>query len=198
MYETEPRKVGSALAKDFGGNGHVMASENDVLSLGDSLFEERRRDRALVDIEERNVIVGGLMKKDDELHKVGICLLPEGLLATAKEIIEERSDVVRKSVGVEIVVKGVVAVLGIETDFDVILDALVTREDVFHLAAKIALYLQNQTADTFAFVGGFVSQNLLRKRKHAATRLTATDSAQDSDSREQTALGNREPIGFLG
>src|ERR1700730_7992808 len=198
MYETEPRKVGSALAKDFGGNGHVMASENDVLSLGDSLFEERRRDRALVDIEERNVIVGGLMKKDDELHKVGVGLLPERLLATAKEIIEERSDVVGERVGVEIVVKRVVAVLGIETDFDVILDAPVTREDVFHLAAKIAFHLQNQPADTSAFVGGFVSQYLLRKRKHAATRFAAANSAQDGDSGEQTAFGNREPIGFFG
>ena len=72
-----------------------------------------------------------------------------------------------------------------------------TREDVFHLAAKISFDLQNQTSDTFAFVGGFVSQDLLRKRKHAATRLTAANSAQDGDSREQTALGNREPIGSL-
>src|SRR5260221_9231066 len=175
-----------------------MAPENDVLGLGNSLFEERRRDRALVDIEEGNVVVGGLMKKDDELHKVGVGLRPEGLLATAKEIIEERGDVVCERVGVEIVVKRFVAVLEIETVFDVILDALVTREDVFPLAAKIAFSLKNQTADTFVFVDGFVSQNLLRKRKHAATRLTATNSAQDGDPRKQTALGNREPIGSLG
>src|ERR1700723_1347881 len=175
MHEAQPRKLGGALAKDLGSNRHLMAPENDVLGLGDSLFEQRWRDRALVDIEERNVVIGGLMKKDDELHKVGVGLLPEGLLATAKEIIEERGDVVRERVGVEIVVKRIVAVLGIETDFDVILDALVTREDVFHLAAKIALYLQYQTADTFAFVGGFVGQDLLRKRKHAATRLTTTN-----------------------
>jgi hypothetical protein len=29
------------------------------------------------------------MKKDDELHEVGVGLLPEGFLATAKEIVEE-------------------------------------------------------------------------------------------------------------
>src|SRR5580658_6064750 len=153
MHETEPREVGGALAKDFGLDGHVMASKNDVLGLGDSLFEKRRRDRALVDIEERNVVVGGLMKKDDELDEVGVGLLPEGLLATSKEIIEERGDVVGERVGVEIVVKRVVAVLGIKTDFDVILDALVTREDVLYLAAKISLYLKDQTADTLLFVG---------------------------------------------
>ncbi len=83
------------------------------------------------------------MKKDDELHEVGVGLLPEGLLATAKEIVEERGNVVRERVGVEIVVKRVVAVIGIETDFDVIVGALVTREDVFYLAAKIAFHLKN-------------------------------------------------------
>jgi len=84
-----PCEVGGALAKDFGRDGHVMASENDVLGLGDAVFKERRRDRALIDIEERDVVVGGLMKKDDELHEVGVGLLPEGFLATAKEIVEE-------------------------------------------------------------------------------------------------------------
>src|SRR5258708_15836636 len=175
-----------------------MEPENDVLGLREAVLEERRRDRALVDIEEGNVVVRGLMKKDDELHEVGVGLLPEGLLATAKEIVEERGNVVRERVGVEIVVKRVVAVLGIETDFDVIVGELVTREDVFYLAAKIAFHLQNQTADTFLFVRRFVSQNLLRKRKHAATRFTTANSAQDGDSREQTVLGDREPIGSLG
>src|SRR5271163_3108465 len=155
-----------------------MTSENDVLGLCDALFEKGRRNGALIHIEKRNVVVGGLMKEDDELHEVGVGLLPERLLATAKEIIEKGGDVVGERVGVEIVVKRVVAVLGIETDFDVILYALVAREDVFHLAAKIALYLQNQSADTLLFIGGFVSQNLLRKRKHAATRFAATNSAQ--------------------
>ena len=138
------------------------------------------------------------MQKDDELHEIGVGLLPERLLATAKEIIEKRSDVVRERVRVEIVVKRVVAVLGIETDFDVILDTLVAREYVFYLSAKVAFHLKDQSSDAPVFVGGFVGQNLFRKRKHAATRLTATNSAQDGDSREQTALGNREPIGSLG
>src|ERR1700723_3384319 len=175
MHEAQPRKLGGALAKDLGSNRHLMAPENDVLGLCNSLFKERRRDRALVDIEERNVVVGGLVKQDDELQEVGVGLLPERLLATAKEIIEKRGDVVGERVGVEIVVKRVVAVLGIETDFDVILDAPVTREDVFHLAAKIAFHLQNQSADTLLFIGGFVTRKLLRKRKHADTGLTAAN-----------------------
>jgi hypothetical protein len=47
------------------------------------------------------------MKEDDELHEVGVGLLPERLLTPAKEIIEERRDVVGEGVGIEIVVKRV-------------------------------------------------------------------------------------------
>ena len=94
-----------------------MVSKNDLLGLRNSFFEERWRDRALVDVEEGDVIVGDLVKKDDEFDEVGVRLLPEWFLATAKEIVQERGDVVREGVGVEIVVKRVVAVLGIEADF---------------------------------------------------------------------------------
>ncbi len=124
VHETEACEVGGAFAKNFGRDGHVMASENDVFGLRDPVFEERRRDRALVDIEEGDVVVGDLVKKDDELHEIGVRLLPEGLLAAAEKIVQKRGDVVGESVGVEIVVKRVVAVLGIETDFDVIFGAL--------------------------------------------------------------------------
>ena len=98
-----------------------MASENDLLGFVDSLFEERRRDRALVDVKEGHVVVGNLMKKDDEFDEVGVRLLPERLLASSEKIIQKRSNVVRKRVCVEIIVKRVVAVFGIEADFDVIL-----------------------------------------------------------------------------
>jgi len=91
-----------------------------------------------------------------------------------------------------------VAVLGIEADFDVILGPLVTREDVFYLATKIAFHLKDQPADAPLFVGGFVGQNLLGERKHAAGSFATPNSAQDGDSREQTALGDREPRGSLG
>jgi hypothetical protein len=64
--EAKPRKIGGPLAKDLRRDGHVVASENDLLGLVDPFFEERRRDSALVDIEEGDVVVGGLMKKDDE------------------------------------------------------------------------------------------------------------------------------------
>src|SRR5260221_13717352 len=138
------------------------------------------------------------MNKDDEFDEVGVRLLPEGLLSTSEKVVQERGDVVRQGVGVEVVVERVVAVLGIETDFDVILGPLVTLKDFFYLAAKIAFDFQNQPTDALLFVGGFVGQNLLRERKHAAGCFATANSAQDGDSGEQTALGNREPRGGLG
>src|SRR6202795_633372 len=198
VHEAKAREVCGALAIDLRRDGYVVASENDLLGLRDPFFEERRRDRALVDIEEGDVVVGDLMKEDDELDEVGVRLLPEGFLATAKEIVQKRSDVVREGIGVQVVVKRVVAVFGIEADFDVILGAPVTVEDVFCLAAKIAFHLKDQPADTLVFVGGFVGQNLLRERQHAAGSFATPNSAQDGDSREQTTLGNGEPRGSLG
>src|SRR6266702_1700825 len=92
----------------------------------------------------------------------------------------------------------VVAVLGIETDFNVILGPIVTRKDVFYFAAKIAFDFQNYPTDALLFVGGFIGQNLLRERKHAAGCFATANSAQDGNSGEQTTLGNREPKGSLG
>ena len=68
----------------------------------------------------------------------------------------------------------------------------------FILPAKVPLNLKNQTADALAFVGCIVGQNLLREGKHAAGSFATADGAQDSDSREQAALGNGEPKGSFG
>src|SRR5258706_6528811 len=138
------------------------------------------------------------MNKDDEFDEVGVRLLPEGLLSTSEKVVQERGDVVREGVGVEVVVEWVVAVLGIEADFDVILGPLVTLKDVSYFTAKISFDFQNQPTDALLFVGGFVGQNLLRERKHAAGCLATANGAQDGNSGEQTALRNREPRGSLG
>src|SRR5437879_8523683 len=98
MRKAETREVGGAFAIDLWCDGHVMASENDVLGLRDPFFEERRRDGALVDIEEGDIVVGGLMEEDDELDKVGVRLLPERLLATSEKVVQERGDVVSEGV----------------------------------------------------------------------------------------------------
>src|SRR5208283_424714 len=137
VCKTEAREIGGSLPKHLCGNGHIVVPKNDVLSLRNPFFKQGRRDGALVDIEECNVVVGGLMKKNDELDEIGVRLLPERLLAPAKEIVQERGDVIRQGVRVQVAVKRVVAILGIEPDFDVILSPTVAGENLFYLAAKV-------------------------------------------------------------
>src|SRR5438046_6104237 len=126
MHKAEACEVGGTLAVDRRGHGHVVLSENDVLRLRDPFFEKRWRDGALVDIEEGYVVVGGLMKKDDEFDEVGVRLLPEGLLSTSEKVVQERGDVVSEGVGVEVIVERAEALLAIETDFNLILGVVVT------------------------------------------------------------------------
>src|ERR1700733_10386321 len=120
MHETETCQVGCPLAINLRCDGHVMAPEKDLLGFCNPLFEKGWRDCALVDIEEGHIVVGHLMKKDDEFDKVGVRLLPEGFLPASEEIVQKRRDVIGKGVGVEIIVKRVIAVVRIEADFDVI------------------------------------------------------------------------------
>ena len=92
----------------------------------------------------------------------------------------------------------VIAVFGIETYFDVILGALMTRKDISYLFAKVAFDFQYEAADALCFVIRFEGQNLLRERKHAAGGLATSNRAKDGDSREQAAFRNREPRRSLG
>src|SRR5580658_3032722 len=98
MDKTEAREVGSAFPINLWGDGDIVASEKDLLGFGDPLFKEGWGDRALIDIEERDVVVGDLVEKDDELHEVGVSLLPERFLAAAEEIVQERGDIVGEGV----------------------------------------------------------------------------------------------------
>ena len=81
------------------------------------------------------------MQQDHELDQVRARLLPERLLAAAKEIGHQRGDAVGQRVGVEVVVQRVVAVRRVETDLDVVVAAAVALEDVADLLAEVALSL---------------------------------------------------------
>ena len=56
--------------------------------IADFLLEHLGRYRAFIHIEERDVIVGHLVQKYDELHKVRVSLLPERLFASAKQVVD--------------------------------------------------------------------------------------------------------------
>src|SRR5882724_7611042 len=105
-----------------------MTAHDDLFGFLNSLLKVRRRDSALVDIEEGDVVVGDLMKKDDELDEIRVRLLPEWFFSFAEKIVEKRGDVEGQRVGVEIIVKRVVAILGVESDFNVVLASTMCRE----------------------------------------------------------------------
>ena len=138
------------------------------------------------------------MKKDDELDEVRVRLLPERFLATAKQVVQQRRDAEGQGVGVQVVVKGVVSVFGIEADLDVILTALVTVENALHLTAKVSFDFEDEAADALLFVRCFVGKNLLGKWVHAAARLAGSDRAENRNPGEQSAFGNGEPSRGLG
>ena len=85
-----------------------------------SFFQKFGVDGAFVDVEQGHVVVSDLVQLDDELDEVRVGLLPERLLAFAEQIVQQRRDVVGQCVGVEIVVQRVVAVVGVQVDFDVV------------------------------------------------------------------------------
>ncbi len=75
--------------------------------------ECRRIDGAMVDVVERHVVVDELVKEDDELDDVGSGHRPEGILPLPEELVDEARERIGESVGVEIVMEWVVAILAI-------------------------------------------------------------------------------------
>ena len=124
------------------------------------------------------------MEKDDELHEVGICLLPEGFFAAPKQVVDEGGDAVGERVGIETVVERVVAVLGIEADFDIVSVTSEARKDRSYFSAEVAFHLQDQSADPFFGVRRLVGEDLLRIRIKGRTGLSTANCAEDGDPGE--------------
>src|SRR6266576_4805685 len=153
----------------------LLLPKQDRIGLGkppfcfvDFSFECGIVDRALVDIEERYIIKRDLVKKNDELHQIGVGLLPKGVLATPEEVVQEGGDVVGESVCVQVALKGVVPILRIEADFDVVFSPAVATKDFVYPVARVAFCFKNEAANPLFGVACAVSQNLLRERIHTA------------------------------
>src|SRR6266436_3711071 len=93
VRETEICHGLGAFTVDFWGDGHKVSSHDNLFGFFNALFEKRWRDRAFIYVEESDVVVGDLMKEDDELDEIGVRLLPERFFAFAEKIVEKRSDV---------------------------------------------------------------------------------------------------------
>src|SRR6266478_5162583 len=148
-----------------------MPVEKHLFRLLDSLLKNLRRDSTVIDIEKRDVIEGHLVKLDDELHQVRVSLLPERLLPLAKQVVQKRGNVVGQCVGIEVIVQGVVPILRIETDLDVIRFSSVMLEDSAHLMTKVAFNFEHQPTNSFCPVVCLIREDLVCKRVHAATRF---------------------------
>src|SRR5258708_28810717 len=97
---------------------------------------------------------------------------------------------------VEVIVQGVVAVLRIEADFDVIAFPSVALQYVPHFVAEVSLHFEDQSADTLPAVMGLIGNQLFREGIHAATRLAAANRAEDRNASEESTRGNRQPPGI--
>ena len=157
MSEAQACKVYSPVAEHLGGYCNKVPAEDDLFSFLNSLIEQGWRDGALVDIEEGYVVVRNLMEQDDELNEVGVCLLPERLLATTEKIVQERCDIEGESVRVQVTTEWVVTEFGVEADFNIVVTPSVTIENLLHLSAKITLDLQNQTPNPLRRIVSFIS-----------------------------------------
>ncbi len=83
------------------------------------------------------------MKQDDELDEIRVRLLPEGFFPFSEKVVEKRGDVEGQRVGVKVVVQWVVAILGVEADFDVVFASAMHRQNALHFFAKIALHFED-------------------------------------------------------
>ena len=78
--------------------------------------------------------------------------------------------------------QGVVAVLRIEADFDVIAFPSVALQYIPNFVAEVSLHFENQSADTLPAVMGLIGNQLFREGIHAATRLAAANRADDRNA----------------
>ena len=66
-----------------------MAAVQQLFGFMNFLFEKFRVDGAFVDIEQRHVVVGDLVKLNNEFDQIRVSLLPEWFLSFAEQIVEQ-------------------------------------------------------------------------------------------------------------
>src|SRR5580693_5525067 len=94
---------------------------------------------------------------------------------------------------VEVVVQGVVAVLRIEADFDVIAFPSVALQYAPHFVAEVSFHFQDQSADPLPAVMGLIGNQLFGKGVHATTCLARANRTEYRNAGEKSTLGDRQP-----
>src|SRR5208283_5954710 len=195
VLETERLQIGDVRPEVLRWDEQEVALFETEFRVADLSLQHVGTNSAFVDIEQGDVVVGDLVEQDDELYEVGVGLLPEGFFASSKQVVDEGGDAVGERIGVEAVVEGVVVVVGIEADFDVVRVASEARKDRTHFFAEIALDLKYETTNAFFRVRRFVGEDLFRIGIEGRTGLAAAYGTEDSDSGEQAPFWDREPVG---
>ena len=119
-----------------------------------------------VDLGERGVAVADASQQNDELQQVGVRLLPERLLRSAEQVVQQRGHGIGDGVRIQLVVQRVVADAGIEPDLDVVRVTACPVEHRSHLATEVALHFQDQATE--------LARRIVRPSSGAVGRRTDT------------------------
>src|SRR6267142_7046322 len=101
-------------------NQQVVSRAQEAFSFGDLGLDFVRVYGRLVNVEQGYIAIEHLVQQDDELHQIGVGLLPEGFLATPKQIVEKRSDTIRQRISLQFVVQGVISVGRVYCEFNIV------------------------------------------------------------------------------
>jgi hypothetical protein len=68
VNKSKARQISGTFPVNLRRYSNVMATEDDFFGLRDPFLEKRRRDRALINVKQRDVVVGDLVKQDYEFY----------------------------------------------------------------------------------------------------------------------------------
>jgi hypothetical protein len=156
-------------------------------------FDETFVNRVAVHLGQGRVSVHHFAKQNQELHEIGVRLLPERLLASSVEVVEKRGDGVCERVRFEVVVERVVTEARLEADLDVVVGAVMPRQDRPNLIAEVAFDFENKAADSLFPRLGAPGEQLLDVWVHAPGRFPGADGAENHDAGVQTTARDRQP-----
>ena len=193
--EVEVLKLGVPVV--FGGDpdpGVGCRSAAELARGVDLPFEGVGVDGEPVDISEGDPGIGeDAVEFDDPPHEVGGRLLPEGLLASSEELVQQRGEGVGEAVAVHVGVEGVPLPASAQGDLDVVVLAAVVGEELPDVVAEVALDLEDESRGSLSRVVRLPGEELLCEGAHASAGLSGADGSEDGDAGVEAALGYGEP-----
>ena len=155
-------------------------------------------DGAVVNVLESHPAFGDAVDFDDVANEIGGSLLPEWFLASAEELVHQRSDGVRQRVGIHPVsVEGVPLPVAVEADLEVVAATLVFPKHVADGVAEVALDFEDETGRLAVGVVGLPREELLGEGLHAGGGLAGPHGSDDGHAGEEPFFRKHQPVGLL-